>query len=137
MFVALVERAQGLVHVEVVTAVPMTAPLQEALRAKIASSLGKTVELAGDELTETQIAETFARVIGRPVKLASRMPAEGQQPSPEQIAMFKFFNGQGYDADIPALRKMYPQLKTLERYLRENGWENAQPTPETQNNWGR
>ena len=44
-FVALVERAQGLVRVEVVTAVPMTAPLQEALQAKIASSLGKTVEL--------------------------------------------------------------------------------------------
>ena len=44
-FVALVERAQGLVHVEVATAVPMTAPLQEALREKIASSLGKTVEL--------------------------------------------------------------------------------------------
>jgi F-type H+-transporting ATPase subunit delta len=44
-FVALVERAQGLVHVEVVTAVPMPSPLQEALQAKIASSLGKTVEL--------------------------------------------------------------------------------------------
>jgi F-type H+-transporting ATPase subunit delta len=29
----------------VVTAVPLTAPLQEALRAKIASSLGKTIEL--------------------------------------------------------------------------------------------
>lgn len=44
-FVQLVERAQGLVHVEVVSAVPLTAPLQEALRAKIASSLQKTVEL--------------------------------------------------------------------------------------------
>jgi F-type H+-transporting ATPase subunit delta len=44
-FVALVEQAQGLVHVEVVTAVPLTAPLREALRAKIESSLRKTVEL--------------------------------------------------------------------------------------------
>jgi F-type H+-transporting ATPase subunit delta len=44
-FVRLVEEAQGLVHVEVVSAVPLTAPLQEALRAKIESSLGKTVEL--------------------------------------------------------------------------------------------
>jgi F-type H+-transporting ATPase subunit delta len=44
-FVELVEQAQGLVHVEVVTAVPLTAPLQEALRAKIESSLKKTVEL--------------------------------------------------------------------------------------------
>jgi F-type H+-transporting ATPase subunit delta len=44
-FVDLVERAQGLVHVEVVSAVPLTEPLQEALRAKIESSLHKTVEL--------------------------------------------------------------------------------------------
>jgi F-type H+-transporting ATPase subunit delta len=44
-FVDLVERAQGLVHVEVVSAVPLTAPLQEALRTKIESSLKKTVEL--------------------------------------------------------------------------------------------
>jgi F-type H+-transporting ATPase subunit delta len=44
-FVTLVEKAEGLVHVEVVTAVPMPPTLQEALRAKIASSLGKTVEL--------------------------------------------------------------------------------------------
>jgi F-type H+-transporting ATPase subunit delta len=44
-FVEMVEQAEGLVRVEVVTAVPLTPSLQEALRAKIASSLGKTVEL--------------------------------------------------------------------------------------------
>ena len=44
-FVELVEKAQGIVRVEVVTAVPLTAPLQEALRVKIESSLKKTVEL--------------------------------------------------------------------------------------------
>jgi F-type H+-transporting ATPase subunit delta len=43
--VELVERAQGLVHVEVVSAVPLATSVQELLRAKIASSLGKTVEL--------------------------------------------------------------------------------------------
>jgi uncharacterized protein YbjT (DUF2867 family) len=87
--------------------------------------LGKTLELAGDELTEPQMAETFARVIGRPVVLGTPQLPEGKQPAPEQIAMFQFFNAQGYDADIPALRKMYPPLKTLERFLRETGWENA------------
>jgi F-type H+-transporting ATPase subunit delta len=44
-FVAQAEEAQGIVHVQVVTAVPLTAPLQDALRAKIESSLHKTVEL--------------------------------------------------------------------------------------------
>jgi F-type H+-transporting ATPase subunit delta len=44
-FVGLVERAQGLVHVQVVSAVPLAPSIEEVLRAKIASSLGKTVEL--------------------------------------------------------------------------------------------
>ncbi len=103
--------------------------------AKPQEFLGKTIELAGDDLTESQIAETFAKVIGRPVKIVARQMPEGQQPRPEQIAMFQFINGQGYDADIPALRKLYPPLKTLESYLRETGWENAQPTAETQTAW--
>ena len=91
--------------------------------------LGRTIELAGDELTEPQIADTLAKVIGRPVKLQPRTAPEGETPSPEQIAMFEFFNGQGYDADIAALRRIYPDLLTFERYLRKNGWENAEPMP--------
>lgn len=97
---------------------------------------GKTIELAGEELTEAQIVATFTKVIGRPVKLVSPQRIEGQPPNPEMVAMANFFNGQGYDADIPALRKMYPQLKTFESFLRENGWENAQPSGEAQKPWG-
>ena len=55
----------------------------------------------------------------------------------EQKAMFAFFNGQGYDADIAALRKELPKLKTLEQYLKANGWENAEIVPETApREWG-
>src|SRR5262245_41920222 len=36
--------------------------------------IGKGLEIAGDELTETQIAETFSRVIGRPVQRSSTNP---------------------------------------------------------------
>jgi uncharacterized protein YbjT (DUF2867 family) len=88
--------------------------------------LGQTVELAGDELTENQIAEVFSKVIGRPVKAAGpRQNAPGADPSEEQIAMFNFFNGVGYDADIARLRALYPPLQNLEQFLRRNGWENA------------
>jgi len=91
--------------------------------------LGKTVEIAGDELNESQIAATLAKVIGRPVQLAQQSLPEGKQPTPEQVAMFQFFNGRGYDADIPALRKVHPGLRTFEQWLHETGWENAQPEP--------
>jgi hypothetical protein len=53
-------------------------------------------------------------------------------------AAFNFFNGQGYDADIPVLRKRHPGLLTFEQYLRKNGWENQQPIPMPENaGWGR
>jgi uncharacterized protein YbjT (DUF2867 family) len=94
--------------------------------------LGKTVEIAGDELTEQQIAETFTRVIGRPVSRA-----EAQRRDAERDAMMRFFNEVGYAADIPALRRLHPGLLTLEQYLRKNGWENAQPVPLPENPaWG-
>jgi uncharacterized protein YbjT (DUF2867 family) len=91
--------------------------------------LGKTIELAGDELTESQIADTFAKVIGRPVKLTMPTGGGGRRSDEEMTAMFNFFNGEAYDADIPALRKIHPGLLTLEQYLRKNGWENAEPIP--------
>ena len=88
--------------------------------------LGRSVELAGDALTEPQMAETLTRVIGRPVQLAAP-PASSQPLTEEQLAFNRFLNSDGYSADIPALRRAYPELLTLERYLRQNGWEHAAP----------
>ena len=98
--------------------------------------LGKTIELSGDELTETQVAATLARVIGRDVKLAA--PQAREEPAPEMKAMGEFFSSQGYDADIPALRKTYRALHTLEQWLRETGWTNL-PVMEVPagGGWGR
>lgn len=91
--------------------------------------LGKTIELAGDALTESQIAETFAKVIGRLVQLTMPTGGIGRRSEEEMKAMFNFFNGEAYNADISALRKLHPGLLTLEQWLRKNGWENAEPVP--------
>ena len=99
--------------------------------------LGKTIELAGDELTEAQIASIFTKVIGRPVKVAEMQNPGGAAPTEEQVARFNFYNGVGYDADIDSLRALYPGLKNLEQFLRQNGWENAQPVPiPEKSGWG-
>jgi uncharacterized protein YbjT (DUF2867 family) len=91
---------------------------------------GKTIEFAGDELTEQETAEILAKVIGRPVKLARREPPAGAAPNPEMAAMFKFFSGEAYDADIAALRRELPGLATYEQFLRRNGWEGLKPMEE-------
>jgi nucleoside-diphosphate-sugar epimerase len=97
---------------------------------------GKTVELSGDELTEAQAAAALARVIGREVKLTS--PDGARQQAEEMKAMHRFFSGKGYDADIAALRKLYPGLRTFEAWLRETGWENLPVLPmPSPGQWGR
>lgn len=90
------------------------------------SFLGRTIELAGDQLTDEQVAQTFARVIGRPVTLAAPVRRFGASDS-EAEASFNFFNGESYTVDIPALRKLHPGLLMLEQYLRKHGWEHADP----------
>ena len=99
--------------------------------------VGKTIELAGDALTEQQLADTFSKIIGRPVKLTQPTGGTGWSSEEEMTAMFNFFNGEAYDADIPALRKLHPGLLTFEQYLRKTGWENLEPMPMSQNaSWG-
>ena len=68
-----------------------------------------------------QMAKTFSRVIGRQVDYF-QVPWEQFQ---EMAAMYRWFDEVGYEADITALRKEYPELTTLERYLRTHGWEDA------------
>ena len=100
--------------------------------------LGKTLEIAGDELTESEQTETLSRVIGRRVALVQPENSEGNPPDEEQMAGIRFFNGDAYTADIAAVRKIHPSLRTLEEYLRETGWENLSvlPMPERGNAWG-
>jgi uncharacterized protein YbjT (DUF2867 family) len=94
--------------------------------------VGRTIEFAGDELTEQETAEALGKVIGRPVKLARREAPAGAAPNPEMAAMFTFFSGEAYDADIAALRRELPGLQSYETFLRRNGWEGLKPMAESQ-----
>jgi len=98
--------------------------------------LGTTLEISGDELTETEAAETFAKVIGRQVNLGQPQTDDDNfMSAEEQAAGINFFNGEAYTADIAAVRKIHPNLQTFEQYLHVNGWENLAvlPIPENVN----
>jgi uncharacterized protein YbjT (DUF2867 family) len=84
--------------------------------------MGRAIEIAGDELTELKMTAVLADVVGRPVSIVE---PEGPPSFPDMIKMFEWFNKEGYEADIPALRSMHPTLMTFETWLRKNGWENA------------
>jgi uncharacterized protein YbjT (DUF2867 family) len=89
--------------------------------------IGLELEVAGSELTNRQAAAVFARVLGRPVKYRRLpMPVVRVVLGKEFFQMFRWFNADGYHADVHALRGRYPelQLRTLEDWLVEEGWTN-------------
>ena len=90
--------------------------------------IGREVDLAGDEMTMPEYAETFSRVIGREVNYYQVPWDQFEQAAGEEpYRMYRWFNDYGYEADIAALREKHPGLITFEEYLRTHGWENAQP----------
>lgn len=101
-----------------------------------AEYMGKTIELGTEELTEAQRVAILSRVIGRPVQLVPPQWDPNKPPDPEQIAMARFFGGEAYTADIPAVRKMIPNYKSYEQFLRSGGWENL-PVVEMPKGGGR
>jgi uncharacterized protein YbjT (DUF2867 family) len=89
--------------------------------------IGREVDLAGDEPTMLEIAETFGRVIGREVSYYQVPWDQFEEQMGEEITvMYRWFNDMGYEADIAALQQEYPEFTTFERYLRAHGWEGAE-----------
>jgi uncharacterized protein YbjT (DUF2867 family) len=87
--------------------------------------IGLELEIAGSELTNVQAAEVFSRVLEKKIKF-QKLPlflvrlALGK----EFYEMFRWFNDAGFKADIPALKKRFPEvpLLSLEEWLRKEGW---------------
>jgi uncharacterized protein YbjT (DUF2867 family) len=90
--------------------------------------VGRTLELAGDELTMGQVAETLGRVAGRPVRYVPLPPHRLRRRSPDLAPLAAWLRRDGYHADVAALRALYPGLSGLEGWLRRSGWA-APPVP--------
>jgi uncharacterized protein YbjT (DUF2867 family) len=96
-----------------------------------AEFVGATFDLAGDQRAMVEIAETFTRVMGRPVRFTG---------SPEGVSKLREFDAdladmfrvqlyeRGFQAFIPALRALHPEMHTLDAYLRKAGWANGGAT---------
>lgn len=79
---------------------------------------GRKVEIASDELTGPEIAAAFEAVSGVPTRFES-LPIEPLRAKREDLArMFDWFERDGYQADLPELRRRRPDLVTFEAWLR-------------------
>lgn len=88
--------------------------------------IGLDLEIAGSELTNIDAAKVFSRVLNRPVKFQKLpLPIVRLVLGKEFNEMFHWFNSKGYQANIPELRRRYPEVRlhSLEDWLREDGWD--------------
>jgi uncharacterized protein YbjT (DUF2867 family) len=85
---------------------------------KPAEFIRKSIEIAGDALTMPQVTETMTRVSGQPVRFVELPLEQVRSFNAEMADMMAWFNEHGYTADIPALRRLHPELKTFETWLR-------------------
>jgi uncharacterized protein YbjT (DUF2867 family) len=76
---------------------------------------GQAIEIAGDELTVPQIAQTL-RASGRHIRYA-RLPSVFVRLMGPESKMLFWFGESGYAADIAAVRELHPGLRTLRQWL--------------------
>lgn len=86
---------------------------------------GRTIDIAGDELSMMELAEAFSRVSGREVKY-QQVPWDKfkEQAGDEYATMYRWFEDVGYHADITSLKQEYRGLTPFERWLQTN-WRAA------------
>jgi uncharacterized protein YbjT (DUF2867 family) len=86
---------------------------------------GRAIDIAGDELSMTEIAEAFSRSVGREVRYR-QVPWDAfeEQAGHEITVMYQWFQNVGYHVDIAALRQELPSLTSFDRWL-NNTWQPA------------
>ncbi|KAH6972480.1 nucleoside-diphosphate-sugar epimerase family protein [Ilyonectria sp. MPI-CAGE-AT-0026] len=79
---------------------------------------GQSVSLAGDELSYSQLVDVFQKKTGAPLPTTFGFIAQLILWLVKEMGtMYAFFEKEGYNADIPALKKMHPELKDLGAWL--------------------
>ncbi|UXN60126.1 NmrA/HSCARG family protein [Phyllobacterium zundukense] len=71
---------------------------------------GKRFDFAGDELSGEEQAKILSQAIGRPINYQEIPIAAARQQSEDAALMFEWFDRVGYDVDIPALQRDFPEV---------------------------
>jgi len=85
--------------------------------------LGRAVEAASVNMTMTEMAESFSRVLGKPIAYRQISFDEFEQQAGKEVTiMYRWFENVGYDTDLAALKAEFGEPTDFETYLREQGW---------------
>src|SRR5450432_1813753 len=88
--------------------------------------IGRVIEIAGDELTNEQIAITMSQVLGMKIKF-KRLPLIVARllMDKEMFLMFKWFNEKGFSAKMEEVKLNFPSVKPtpLNKWLVNENWQ--------------
>jgi uncharacterized protein YbjT (DUF2867 family) len=85
--------------------------------------LGKTVEIAGDELTIAELVDALSQASGVDVQYQQVAWNDYEERAGhEMTVMLRWFDEVGYAVDIEALRSRYPNLLTYQQFLAKQDW---------------
>lgn len=85
---------------------------------------GRALELASDAITPVDAAAAISAATGRPVHYREVTEAEAEAIGPQLGNTWRLIREtNGWHADLPALRQLYPQLTTLPEWLARGGAE--------------
>jgi uncharacterized protein YbjT (DUF2867 family) len=80
--------------------------------------MGKTLELAGDEITIPEAAAAYSRVLNKDVAY-NELPLDVLRANSKEMAdMFGWFVNKGYSADIKETKAINPGLKNFETWVK-------------------
>ena len=91
---------------------------------------GKRFDFAGDELSGEEQAKTLSQAIGRPIAYQEIPIAVARQQSEDAALMFEWFDKVGYDVDIAALHRDFPEVRWhgFADWAREFDWSVLEQT---------
>lgn len=117
-------------------AMPGARPLQQISVANIGafaaavierreSVFGKRFDIAGDELTNDNLAAVFADILGHPVQYEGFPPDAMREQSEDMAIMFEWFDAVGYSVNIDGLRSEFPEVawQRFDEWARAQDWE--------------
>jgi uncharacterized protein YbjT (DUF2867 family) len=88
--------------------------------------IGKTVNIAGDEMTLGAYLALLSMELGVEIKHQQVSWEDFASDSGEEITiMYRWFEDSGYQADVQYLRQRYPNLTTMPKFLQELDWSST------------
>ncbi|WP_284739952.1 NmrA/HSCARG family protein [Amycolatopsis sp. RTGN1] len=96
--------------------------ISAAFLLETAKAAGGTIEIAGDELTGSQIAAAFGAHAGLPARYEA-LPLQVLGDDEDAQAMFRWFaETPAYQADFEAAKTIEPSVWDLPTWIRSSGW---------------